>query len=418
MSLKVVKLVAENYKALKGRTELDLPNGASFYLFAGNGQGKTSLGGALADMLTKTYPSHPITEGEHEGFIEVTFSDGSKAYTKFTDGKKPVLEIITAEGHEIGSPRDLIKELTGDGMSFEIDDLFRLAPKELREKMQKIANLDLRQLDARYKKAFDDRTDANRRLKDQLAKVKPFDEKEAEKEPGKMVSLLAELTELEKQANVHEAAGYRLESLKSVKTNLQEELDNLMILVENKKLEIKDNADLIKKGEKWLKENKAPEAEAIQAKRDEIDNIEETNKGIAEAKRLKAEFDLSVELQKEADRLDELVNSIVEEKKEAIKAAPLPATGMTFDTDGSLLLNGLPFEDNQIAHSAKVIAGVEIAASMLGKIKFLHFDAAPLDKANIERIFKYGEEIGLQLCVEYPLFEGGGLRMELHEGGK
>jgi hypothetical protein len=88
---------------------------------------------------------------------------------------------------------------------------------------------------------------------------------------------------------------------------------------------------------------------------------------------------------------------------------------LEFGVDGGLTLDGLPFEDSQIATSRKIIAGIQIAMSMLGEIKYLHFDGAALDKASADHILKYAEDNGLQLCIERPIWEGGALKLEVYD---
>src|SRR5690606_22475831 len=86
--MKVQKFEIQNYKALSGNHEV-VPDGSSFFLVGANGKGKSSAGRVLIDLLTKNLPSKPITEGEKDGYVEITFSEGSKIYAKFVDGKKP-----------------------------------------------------------------------------------------------------------------------------------------------------------------------------------------------------------------------------------------------------------------------------------------------------------------------------------------
>src|SRR5690606_37317209 len=92
---------------------------------------------------------------------------------------------------------------------------------------------------------------------------------------------------------------------------------------------------------------------------DDLNKAEEKNEAIRLAKAMKEEQERVVEKENELARWEEEVKRVRQEKEDAIRANPLPAEGLEFDPDGDgLLLNGLPFEDAQVATSAKMIAAL------------------------------------------------------------
>lgn len=423
--MKIQKFIIENYKAIRGRKELT-PNGASFFLLGGNGVGKTSAGHALIDMLTRELPSQPITEGEKAGYIEFVMDNGAKLIGRFTEGKKPVLEFFTPEGYNVGSPKELFAQLSGEGMSFDIDDFLKLAPKPLREKLEKIAGLDLSEITQREAQAFDERKLAKAQLNDQRGRVQPYDINLVTKEPDSPVEISAKIQaitsdvnaykkEQDKEANLTAELAKGNANITLMKQELDDYIKHAQLKIENVKSLVDQTASDLNKQTAFLKTLAEPDASQIEALNTQLSEVEKTNQAIADAKRLHKEYEVTLQLETKVKGLEEKVASIREEKEIKIKASPIPAEGITFSDEGDILIDGLPFNENQIATSRKIIAGIQIACSMLGDIKYLHFDGAALDHENADRVLEYAEKNGLQLCIERPLWEGGELKFEISD---
>lgn len=424
--MKILKFVIENYKAIRGRKEF-LPNGASFFLIGGNGVGKTSAGHSIIDMLTKKFPSKPVTEGEHTGFIQVELDNGAKLLCKFTDGDKPKLEFITPDGYNVGAPKEIFQNLAGDGMSFDIDDMLKLAPKPLREKLEKIAGLDLSDISAKEKSAYDNRTLAKAQLRDQQGRVQPYDISLVTKQTEDIADVIGMVNQcnvvvndwdimIQNETNDKLVIAGADATVKLLKDELAE-----MIATQNAKIEKAqaEKQQLIEKARHvsgWLVDHH-DETDAAKAKvielNEKLTTLEASNKKIEEAKRFHQEFQLAEELEKKVASLNESINAFRQQKEDEIKAHPLPASGVTFNENGDILIDGLPFEDNQISASRKLKAGLEIATSMLGDIKYLHLDGAALDHESADALLLFAEEHGLQLCIERPEWDGGELKMEI-----
>lgn len=403
--MRIIKFIIENYKALKGKKEFE-PKGSSFMLLAANGKGKTSAGRAIMDILTNNVPSKPVSDGENKGYVEFTFDDGKKLLAKFSENGTTKLELLSPEGLKIATPKDVIRKLAGTGMDFSIDEFLSMAPKPRRELLEKIAGVDLTHFNQQEKELEEARRVANADAKAAEARVRPFDEKLAEKEVVDTTEAVARLKEMT-EAN---AARQKVETGISQREARLEEIEKqIKALVE----ESQQKSEEIKKGQQWLEQNPGFSDAEIEGQEELISQSD----AIREAKRMKAEKETFDEKKRRVETYDTQIKVIRKKKDDAIKAAKLPADGLAFDLDSdTLLIDGLPFESNQIAQSRKLIAAVQIAASMLGEIKYLHFDGAALDRASADKILEWAEKHDLQLCLERPLWEGGGeVKMELIE---
>lgn len=421
--MKIKKFIIENYKAIKGRKEF-VPDGSSFFLIGGNGQGKTSAGHAIMDILTKKFPSQPITEGEKTGYLEFILDDGAKLTAKLTEGKKPVMEFFTPDGYTVGSPRELFQDLAGDGMSFSIDDFLQLAPKPLREKLEQIAGLDLSDINEREADAFEARKLAKAQLRDQQGRVEPYDTELAKKEVVPASDIIEKLETLNKKKAQRDEVEREFNNQKEKVANgakevarMEEELENYIKhqkeKIEGVKTLLKATQQSAEKLDNELVNMEEVNQAAIAELKEKLTNLEEENAKITKAKKLHEEFEISLKLEQRVESLEQNVKDIRAEKEAKIKECPIPAEGVTFGESGEILIDGLPFNENQIATSRKIIAGIQIANAMLGKIKFLHFDGAALDKQSADQVLEYAEAHGLQLCIERPLWEGGELKFEI-----
>jgi guanylate kinase len=411
--MRIIKFIIENYKSLKGRNEFK-PAGSNFILVGPNGAGKTSAGRALIDIVTKNLPAVPLTEGEQSGFIEYTFDNGQKIQCKLSEGDAKV-EFISPEGLKINSPKELWKKLSGDAMAFDIDEFLAMQPKPRRELLEKIVGLDLSEFSKKEKELEEERRQANAAAKAAQARLKKYDPKLA------LLPLLDTTQTLDKIQEMQDA----INNFKKVQDGIVERekrykenselINNLEIQIREiqaKNIKISDD---LKKGGDWLNDNSAPSEQEISDLKSTLSQAD----AIKEAHRLAAEEQEWGKLKFEADTIEAKIHILRTEKSEAIKIAKLPAEGLEFDENGGILIDGFPFEDGQVSASRKLIAAIQISTSMLGEIRYLHFDGAALDKANADKIMEWADKNDLQLCIERPLWEGGDkVKMEIQDKTK
>jgi hypothetical protein len=356
-------------------------------------------------------------------------------------------------------------------MEFDINEFMALQPKPQKEYMARLIGLDLSGWELRYKIAYDQRTDANRARDTQAARVQPFDtglltaprvdvaelsgkieqahahNRKIEEVKAKLETRKAEhaaalvaVTELTGKVNGYsnpyslkfmEHAEKLLDTINGDNDTQRTALRILRELRDNckgfdfnyeeasRKLEfarkdLEAAATAVATGTEYIA-NKLPAPiaeEVIAGYRDQIAKAEQTNATIDAAHRMHQEAQTLSVYQEKATAADAAVKLLEAERVELLKSKPLPAEGLTFGDEG-LLLNGLPFTDQQICTSAKMIAAAQIALSMLGDVKYLHFDASILDKPNADRLLAWAEQNGLQLALERVSWESEELHYQI-----
>ena len=401
--MKVISITLENFKAVK-KAEINL-NGAHVIVMGKNNIGKSSIGRLVSDLLTKNTPPKPLTEGEKKGYCQVKLEDGSVINYNFDEESQRV-SLITAEGEIVSSVGEIFKRLSGKGMGFNIDTFLALSPKPRRDALVKMAGIDFSELDAQYQLAYADRTEKNMIFKTQQARIKPY----------AMILLQKEKLDISELSNKYAQAvafnqDYDTKAEKLVGINNEiAQVDKLMSELQEKKSEL---SKMSNETALYLHGSAKILTEALNEMKRQIASCEADNFAIDEAKRLHKEYELAEKSETEAKEADKYVKIIEEAKQALLSKGKFPA-GITVVQD-DLLLDGLPFDSNQISTSRKMIASLEIAESMLGDVRYLHFDASILDKENAEKILEWATERDLQLCLERALWEGGELKYEIHE---
>lgn len=396
--MKVLKFEIQNYMALSGDHEV-IPDGSSFFLVGANRKGKTSVGRILIDLLTKNNPSKPVTDGKHEGYVEVTFDDSSKLFAKYDESKKsPILTFITPDGMKAATPKDFFDRLAGPGMTFDINKFLDMQPKPKRAMLEGMVGIDLSGLNQEESMLMNEAKEIRAEVKLQKARVRDYDKKLIDKDE-------VDIKELSLKIAMAKSENKRDEQLKIDIKRTESTIAELRARIEEEELHLFELSTV---------EIETTDDFEIQVWESDLEEADNKNIKIRHAKLMHDEEEELEKIELDLKAKEEEIKNVRQAKEDAIRAKPLPADGLEFDPDGDgILLNGMPFEDAQIATSEKMIAALQIAESQLGKIRYLHFDAAILDKENALRVLAWAEKKDLQLCLERPLWDGGELTMEI-----
>jgi DNA repair exonuclease SbcCD ATPase subunit len=279
---------------------------------------------------------------------------------------------------------------------FDIDKFLASTPKERSKMLQKLAGIDFTAIDTEYKIAYEQRTYANRVLKDAHAKQVPiFHTLEEEKIID--ITQLQEDIALTMKNNMDIAnAQDRCDKIKSEIVELEKKITTLQeeanyhyntIL----KLPIVD----ISKKEQAFKDAMAHNEKALELRKQREANAAYIS---AETQALIAE---------------EAVKIIEQKKKDMLKASNLP-DGIAIEEDG-VTVDGFALDKSQISTSKLYITALKLAALNLADVKCLTFDASPLDKNSLEDIQEWAFKNDLQLLIEKPDFDGGEIQYQLIE---
>lgn len=421
---KIQKIKISNFKSI---TDFEAEfKGCTAIITGGNNKGKTSFLKGIPDRIRFIRPDVMVKEGAKEGRGEMTLTSGEKFIWEFDTDGRDKLTYITDDSRQSVS-KELGKQFFPP--VFDIDKFLQSSPKEQVKQLQAIVGLDFTEIDDRYKKAYDARTERNREAElyhvklEKMLKVPRVDavdlseligNKDAEK--NRLNAIYLE----NKASNQKLRDGYNKEreSIQKQTDSLNECMGALAVLQKHKYTgdALQFVSDL-RKAIPELKEpayiEEMPDRTTLDAIDAQIIQASETN---ADAKKYQEYIDhvKATEAAKgAADDADELVKSIEDERKKMIESGNFP-DGISI-TPAGILVDGLPLDKNQISTSKLYCAALRIASMNLGEVKTLYFDASFLDRITLAEIQKWADGQDLQLLIERPDYEGGEIQYEIIE---
>ncbi|CVK18499.1 AAA family ATPase [Sporomusa sphaeroides] len=386
--MKIVKLVAENFKKLKA-IEI-IPQGNMIEITGKCEQGKTTVLDAIGTALCGTKWDEALREGADKGKIVVDLGDIIVTRTITKAGG--TLKVETRDGAKYPSPQTLLDKLVGkiafNPMEFskekdpkkQVDMLLKVV--ELKVDAAKLTDISgvvieespnpLDMLNAAYKSVYESRTAVNRDL-DKAKKALESIPEVAEVEPVLLTELVAEKEKLEKvnRDNANRLAEYQdqerhLAALRSNKTATSEIISDLESRLIAAKKSLVEQENQISAQEQALKVAKA----VIDSKQDEdltdinerIAKADETNKQAQQYKDRQAKAAEVAKHQTESDDLSAKLKKIVDYKAEIIKNTKFPVPGLDF-AGGGVTFEGKPFSQASSAQKIRVGMGVGMAAN-------------------------------------------------------
>ncbi len=440
---KIQSIKIQNFKSI---SDLEANfNGCTAIVTGGNNKGKTSFLKGIVDRIRFIRPDVMVKNGEKEGKGELVLDSGEKFVWEF-DAAKDKLTYITTDGRKSVSKEFGAKFFPA---VFDIDKFLQSTPKEQVKQLQQIVGLDFTEIDERYRKAYDNRTERNREAElyhtklEKMLKVDRVESVDLTKLQEKKEAIKAELNKkylANKKANedlrkVWNDEKAKIDKLAVEHNKIQADLtqrfndvnDAHSILVLNgyKGSEVSEFAETFKavmKPQIIASDNYPKEPTYIDEMPDrtELDKIDaeilaasETNSRADKYKEYiqhKNDTEASYDAAKEADQD---VKAIESERKKMIESAKFPK-GILIDPSG-ITVDGLPLDRNQISTSKLYCSALRIAAMNLGEVKTLYFDASFLDKNTLAEIQTWANENDLQLLIERPDFDGGEIKYTLIE---
>jgi len=158
--MKIIQLTTEQFKAIDA-IEIK-PDGDPIVLTGDNAQGKSSILDSIYAAITGKMPSKPIKDGKNKAKIRLDLGEIT-IERRITDNAS-YLELKDAEGNKVNSPQKVLNELLG-ALTFDPLEFTRMKPKDQRESLMQAAGIDLSDIEAQYKAAYEERTIAGREEK-------------------------------------------------------------------------------------------------------------------------------------------------------------------------------------------------------------------------------------------------------------
>ena len=407
--MKIIEFKAERFKRLAA-VEI-VPDGDVVVISGRNAQGKSSvldaiwlaLGGAPAAKDSATV--RPVKDGEKDAVVRVDFGE-IVVTRKWTAGGSSTLTVEGSNGKKFSSPQALLDSLVGK-LSFDPLAFSRMSPREQRKALVDLVKMDVDPdaIDAERKGIYDERTDANRELKNLEARLSGMKapEKDAPENETSLASLLDELKSARAEADSQEAQ-------KRALTQMRERASALQAEIEAKQKEL---SALVEKGRSLagaVKAFKIPDLDGIAAR---IQNIEQTNASVRSAKEYR---DLSGRIEsarKNADSLTERIAALDRKKEQAFEGAKFPVAGLAFDAEGVTYVV-IPFGEWSSAEQMRV--SIAIAAALNPKIRVIRVsEGALLDSESMAEVERLAKEHDMQIWIE-RVDESGQVGVVIEDG--
>ena len=408
---KIVRLYAENVKRLKV-VEVDAEGKDVITIGGRNAQGKSSLIESLVWAFggAKHIDSVPIRNGAQKAKI-ICETDNLVVTRTFTSRGTQLL-VQGRDGAQFRSPQKMLDELVGNGLSFDLHAFTRMDARKRAETLRSIVGLDFTDLDEKRAQAYDDRRDAGRELKSAQARLQAMP-RPVELESSAEVSASDLLKELEAAQATNNAYAERRREVSREAREIEitreqvADAERLVIELEQKLVEAKKAVSeklhslqaQVGRCQKLKAEVDKLEDIDTQPILDKIQNADEHNRAVAQNRAFEEAKRQADELLAEYDGYDQAITKIDAEKKRLLSAANFPVDGLSFDSEGLVTMDGLPFD--QCSQAQKIRVGAAMAMAMNPNLRvILITDASLLDDESKRLVNEMAREKGFQVWYE------------------
>ena len=430
--MRIVRFEASNIKKLKA---IDIsPNRYINRLSGGNGQGKSSILDSIEWTLVnaKDITSRPIRKGERRGDIKLSMGNGETVdvtlLRTFHEGSSKTagrLEILVAPGKDGSmfegrrkraiSPDELQDKLLSQ-IGFDPLEFMQMKPDQQYHVLRRISvkSLDLDELDASIKTAYDERTPLAAQARTLEAQYDAIIVPEGL--PAEKIDEAALLKQLTEASEFNEAIAreeVRRDGVKRDADQRAERINQIRAEVEALEKKIKGYKSEIEQLEKDVQTTKKTVNawKPLEQKRDAPALAEElkqarTINGAIDRSNTKKRIGAELETARAAWKVkDDAVKEGERRRLEAIGQAEYPIPGLGFG-DEEVLYNGLPFDQASHGERIRVSTAIGMRANNEVHVMWIH-DGALLDDEGLQIIADLAMEHEYQVWIEVVDTSGG-----------
>lgn len=400
--MQITKLVAENI--LKLQAIHITPQSSTIEIKGDNGAGKSSILDAILIGLKgkKFSPPEPVKHGEKKGKIVIDMDGDSAAglppftiTSKVTNNKIETIiepsELLNGE-----TPRQFLDKLLG-AISFDPWEFVGKDSAKQKQILLELIGVDIDKIDKREKKIFDERTIVGRDLKAAEARVKglKFHPDIKETEEVKVSELSQKLTDAIEFNNDYTQREENNQRLKESAIRDKEEIERLKQRIEELEKGVVQKRENYKREKEELGKMQLIDLNSL---KQDIAKIDEKNAMIRDNKRYDEEKGKLDDLRDTYGKLDIDLESIRQERINALQSANIPVEGLSFSDDG-LLYNDIPL--SQCSDGEKLMISMRISMALNPTVKILRVkDGSLIGPKNLEILKEIVKDKGYQLWLE------------------
>lgn len=414
---RIVQLQSENVKRIKAVSIT--PDGNIVNITGKNDNGKTSVLDSIFYAVggDKIIGEMPIRGGEQKAKITLDLGEMivTRTFTaKDEGGYSTKVKIEVEDGFTADKPQRMLDAIVGE-LTFDPMRFVQMKEKDQFEMLKAfVPDFDFAANAARRQKAFDERTEVNRQVRDTEGSIAGVSI--PEDTPDEEIDI-SELTEELRQVGIHNQTlnerKIRRQQVADQIVTMNSEADDLDLRAEGLEQQIKQlqdqilslNEEATAKREKAVAEKKRLDAaeelpeekngEEVQQRIQEAGGRNNVIRQKIQLNGLKAKLE---EREAKAKELTESIKAIDAEKEKAISEAKMPVPGLGFG-DGIVLLNGYPFADASKAQQIAASLRLAMASKPRLRVAFIR-DGSLLDSDSMKVIANIAEELDLQIWIE------------------
>lgn len=420
MSTIIRRLEVQNVKRIR-EAEV-LPDGSVVTVSGLNGQGKSSLIDAVWLALTGKVASKdnpaPLRDGTDDGHVTVELDSPegplvvTRRWRRRQDGAVgTTLTVANGSGAQYGSPQTMLDGMLGS-LSFDPLAFTRLTPREQVRLFLKAADpeFDMDQVDADYKRAYDERRHAGRTEREQRAQLDgmpPLDE-DAPLSEVDSSEVLSAIDAAQATVRANQKVRDRLNEAAAREDQLSHRVDQLRAQL------AAAEADLLHA------QGDAAEARAEVAALPDEPDVGQFTARMAELEQINATVRANAERRRAEDRLA-LLHETVEEytrqlhdidrlRADVVARADFGVDGLAVTSDG-VMLDGQPFSQASSAEQLRVAMAVSLRLNEGLRIVRIT-DGSLLDDESLAVVEQMAEAADAQVWLEVVTPNAVGVHIE------